>query len=118
MLGSGRQALWFWREAAQSLDRRDARASTDLWLQSNLGYPDYSLNTFHYQARGPCMSSVSPVCELSPCCPLPFRTYPSQCLVLSRCAAVLRILPAASLPVGTASCLQCGTGACVDGVRA
>lgn len=43
------QVGWFLREAADTLDRRDKQSATDIWLSSNLGYPDYSLKTFHFQ---------------------------------------------------------------------
>ncbi len=56
----GPQALWFMREASMTLDRREQRAATDVWLQSNLGYPDYSLNTFHYQVAPPPPVQPSP----------------------------------------------------------
>lgn len=43
---------WFIQEAGDTLDRRDKQSSTDLWLSSNLGYPSYSLKTFHFQTDG------------------------------------------------------------------
>lgn len=43
---------WFVQEAADTLDRRDKQSSTDLWLSSNLGYPPYSLKTYHFQTDG------------------------------------------------------------------
>mmetsp|Transcript_13724 Transcript_13724/g.41468 ORF Transcript_13724/g.41468 Transcript_13724/m.41468 type:complete len:561 (+) Transcript_13724:174-1856(+) len=59
------RALWFWREAGDTLDRRDTRATTDVWLQSNLGYPDYSLNTFHYQTDGWMSARSAEIYEVS-----------------------------------------------------
>ena len=44
-----RKTLQFVREAADTLARRNAQASTGVWLDSPL-YPDYYKNTFHYRA--------------------------------------------------------------------
>ncbi len=40
----------FVSEASATLKRRAAGAAEDVWLKSNL-YPDYYLNTFHFQVR-------------------------------------------------------------------
>lgn len=57
LMGAGRggpgQAMWFLQEASDTLERRDRRGVTDVWLRSNLGYPDYSLITYHYQVPSP-----------------------------------------------------------------
>jgi len=40
----------FVSEASATLSRRAAGSAEDVWLKSNM-YPDYYLNTFHYQVR-------------------------------------------------------------------
>lgn len=40
----------FVAEAAATLRRRDNGRPEDVWLKSPM-YPDYYLNTFHYQVR-------------------------------------------------------------------
>lgn len=40
----------FVSEASATLARRAAGTAEDVWLKSNL-YPDYYLNTFHFQVR-------------------------------------------------------------------
>ena len=40
----------FVSEASATLKRRAAGTAEDVWLKSNL-YPDYYLNTFHFQVR-------------------------------------------------------------------
>lgn len=42
------KASSFITEAFQTLDRRDAGKPDPVWMQSGM-YPDYYLNTFHYQ---------------------------------------------------------------------
>lgn len=44
----------FVSEASATLKRRAAGTAEDVWLKSNL-YPDYYLNTFHFQVRS-CMT--------------------------------------------------------------
>lgn len=45
------KASRFLTEAFQTLERRDAGKPDPVWLGSGM-YPDYYLNTFHYQVRG------------------------------------------------------------------
>lgn len=45
------KASRFMREAVGTLARRDSGAPTNVWFKSSL-YPDYYLNTFHYQTDG------------------------------------------------------------------
>ena len=40
----------FVREAASTLERRNRGSPDDVWLRSPL-YPEYYLNTFHYQVQ-------------------------------------------------------------------
>ena len=40
--------MQFVSEASATLSRRAAGTAEDVWLKSNL-YPDYYLNTFHFQ---------------------------------------------------------------------
>lgn len=46
--------MQFVSEASATLKRRAEGTAEDVWLKSNL-YPDYYLNTFHFQVR-PCLS--------------------------------------------------------------
>ena len=43
-------SVQFVSEASATLSRRAAGSAEDVWLKSNM-YPDYYLNTFHYQVR-------------------------------------------------------------------
>lgn len=52
-----RTALNFASEASSTLHRRMRGSPDRVWLQSSM-YPDYYLNTFHYQVtRGPAAAS-------------------------------------------------------------
>ena len=42
--------MQFVSEASATLKRRAEGTAQDVWLKSNL-YPDYYLNTFHFQVR-------------------------------------------------------------------
>lgn len=44
----------FLREATSTLERRSRGTPEDVWLKSPL-YPQYYLNTFHYQVSNDCL---------------------------------------------------------------
>lgn len=56
-------AVQFVTEASATLKRRGVGKPEDVWLKSPM-YPDYYLNTFHYQVQ-PCSASP-PVMPLNP----------------------------------------------------
>ncbi len=60
-------AAQFVSEASATLKRRAEGTAEDVWLKSNL-YPDYYLNTFHFQVR--------------PCSPRPLDTIITQQAVI------------------------------------
>ena len=51
------RGMQFVAEASATLSRRGRGQAEDVWLKSPL-YPDYYLNTFHYQARHACTAQA------------------------------------------------------------
>ncbi|KAK9867234.1 hypothetical protein WJX84_008109 [Apatococcus fuscideae] len=58
------KASRFLTEAFQTLDRRDLGKPDPVWMQSGM-YPDYYLNTFHYQTDGWLSEKSASVYEVS-----------------------------------------------------